>query len=119
MHDFVTGGTGYISPHTTVELMQAGLDVVIVDNFCNNKQPVLDRIKRIVGRRPEFVEADVRDRNTMKSIFSRYRLNAVIYFAGLKAVGESVEQTFRYSDNNVHGSLVLFETMAGYAKENF
>ncbi len=108
----ITGGAGYIGSHTTVELMQAGLDVLIVDNFCNSKKSVLDRIERIVGRRPEFIEADVRDRNAMKSIFSRYHFDAVIHFAGLKAVGESVEQPLRYYDNNVHGSLVLFEAMA-------
>ena len=108
----VTGGAGYIGSHTTVELMLAGFEVLLVDNFCNSKKSVLERIERIVGRRPEFIEADVRDRNAMKEIFSRYHFDAVIHFAGLKAVGESVEQPFRYYDNNVHGSLVLFETMA-------
>ena len=108
----VTGGTGYIGSHTVVELMLAGFDVVIVDNFCNSKASVLDRIERIAGRRPGFVKADVRDLEAMRALFADYHFDAVIHFAGLKAVGESVEQPLRYYDNNIHGSLVLFETMA-------
>ncbi len=108
----VTGGTGYIGSHTVVELMQAGFEVLVVDNFCNSKASVLERIKRIVGRRPGFVEADVRDRDAMRELFAEYHLDAVIHFAGLKAVGESVAQPIRYYDNNINGSLVLFETMA-------
>ncbi len=108
----VTGGTGYIGSHTVVQLMQAGFDVLIVDNFCNSKASVLDRIERIAGRRPGFVEADARDRESMRNIFASHRFSAVIHFAGLKAVGESVAQPIRYYDNNINGSLVLFETMA-------
>ena len=108
----ITGGTGYIGSHTVVELMQAGFEVLIVDNFCNSKASVLERIERIVGRRPGFVEADVRDREAMRALFADYRLDAVIHFAGLKAVGESVAQPLRYYDNNINGSLVLFEAMA-------
>jgi UDP-glucose 4-epimerase len=108
----VTGGAGYIGSHTVVELMQAGFEVLIVDNFCNSKASVLDRIDRIVGRRPHLVEADVRDRDSMRTLFADYRFDAVIHFAGLKAVGESVDQPLRYYDNNIHGSLVLFEAMA-------
>ena len=108
----ITGGTGYIGSHTAVELMLAGLDVLIVDNFCNSKATVLERIGRIAGRRPGFVEADVRDREAMRALFAGHRFEAVIHFAGLKAVGESVAQPLRYYDNNIHGSMVLFETMA-------
>ncbi|MCR4305340.1 MAG: UDP-glucose 4-epimerase GalE [Gallionella sp.] len=108
----VTGGTGYIGSHTAVELMLAGLDVLIIDNFCNSKATVLERIGRIAGRRPGFVEADVRDRDAMRALFAGHRFEAVIHFAGLKAVGESVAQPLRYYDNNIHGSLVLFEAMA-------
>jgi UDP-glucose 4-epimerase len=108
----VTGGTGYIGSHTVVELMLAGFEVLIVDNFCNSKATVLERIERIVGRRPGFVEADIRDRESMRTLFADYRFDAVIHFAGLKAVGESIAQPLRYYDNNVRGSLVLFETMA-------
>ncbi|MDO8989426.1 MAG: UDP-glucose 4-epimerase GalE [Sideroxyarcus sp.] len=108
----VTGGAGYIGSHTVVELMQAGFEVLILDNFCNSKVSVLDRIERIVGRRPHFVEADVRSRESMRTLFADYQFDAVIHFAGLKAVGESVAQPLRYYDNNIHGSLVLFEAMA-------
>jgi UDP-glucose 4-epimerase len=108
----ITGGAGYIGSHTVVELMQAGFEVLIVDNFCNSKASVLDRIERIVGRRPGFVEADIRDREAMRALFANHHFDAVIHFAGLKSVGESVAQPLRYYDNNIHGSLVLFETMA-------
>lgn len=108
----ITGGAGYIGSHTAVELMLAGFEVLIVDNFCNSKAAVLGRIERIVGRRPGFVEADVRDREAMQALFARHRFDAVIHFAGLKSVGESVAQPLRYYDNNIYGSLVLFETMA-------
>jgi UDP-glucose 4-epimerase len=108
----VTGGTGYIGSHTVVELMLAGFEILIVDNFCNSKATVLERIERIVGRRPGFVEADIRDRESMRTLFADYRFDAVIHFAGLKSVGESMAQPLRYYDNNVLGSLVLFETMA-------
>ncbi len=109
----ITGGAGYIGSHTAVEVILAGGDVLIVDNFCNSKASVLDRIERIAGRRPEFVEADIRDREAMRMLFARHRFDAVIHFAGLKAVGESVAQPLRYYDNNVYGSLVLFEAMDG------
>lgn len=108
----VTGGSGYIGSHTVVELMQAGLEVLIVDNFCNSKLSVLERIERIVGRRPAFVQADVRDCEAMRALSANYPVDAVIHFAGLKAVGESMAQPLRYYDNNINGSLVLFETMA-------
>lgn len=108
----VTGGTGYIGSHTVVELLNAGADLLIVDNLSNSKLAVLDRIERITGRRPAFVEADIRDRVAMRDLFARHSISEVIHFAGLKAVGESVAQPLRYYDNNVQGSLVLFETMA-------
>jgi UDP-glucose 4-epimerase len=108
----VTGGLGYIGSHTAVELMKAGNDVLIVDNLSNSKLSVLDRIGRIVGRQPGFVRADLRDRKAIGEIFSAADFNAVIHFAGLKAVGESVAKPLEYYDNNVTGSLVLFEAMA-------
>ena len=108
----VTGGTGYIGSHTVVELLNAGADLLIVDNLSNSKLAVLERIERITGRRPAFVEADIRDRVAMRDLFARHSISEVIHFAGLKAVGESVAQPLRYYDNNVQGSLVLFETMA-------
>lgn len=108
----VTGGAGYIGSHTVVELLQAGFEVLVLDNLCNSKVTVLDRIESIVRRRPRFEEADVRDRDAVRALFAKHKIDAVIHFAGLKAVGESVAQPLQYYDNNVSGSMVLFETMA-------
>jgi len=107
----VTGGTGYIGSHTVVELMASGKEVLIVDNFCNSKASVLDRIERIAGRRPGFAQLDVRDRIALRKLFSAHHIDAVIHFAGLKAVGESVTRPLAYYDNNVSGSVALFECM--------
>ena len=108
----ITGGTGYIGSHTVVELMAAGHEVVIVDNLCNSKASVLDRIERIAGRRPEFEQIDIRDRAALRRLFSACRFDAVVHFAGLKSVGESVAKPLEYFDNNVSGSTVLLECMA-------
>jgi UDP-glucose 4-epimerase len=108
----VTGGTGYIGSHTTVELLAAGYPVVIVDNLSNSKASVVDRIATIAGKAPEFVQADIRDRVAMSTLFARYKFNAVIHFAGLKAVGESVQKPLSYYDNNVSGTLALADVMA-------
>ena len=108
----VTGGTGYIGSHTVVELMAEGHEVFIVDNLGNSKASVLDRIERIAGRRPGFAQVDVRDRAALRRLFSAHRFDAVIHFAGLKAVGESVAKPLAYYDNNVSGSMVLFECAA-------
>jgi len=108
----VTGGAGYIGSHTAVELLGAGHDVFIADNFSNSSPEALARIARIAGCAPGFVRADLRDRAAMAGVFARRRFDAVIHFAGLKAVGESVAEPLRYYDNNVHGTLVLCETMA-------
>ena len=110
----VTGGAGYIGSHTVVELLGAGHEVTVVDNFCNSAPAVPERIARIAGRMPVFVKADVRDRAALQSLFQARHYDAVIHFAGLKAVGESVAEPLRYYDNNVGGSLTLFETMAQY-----
>ncbi len=108
----VTGGTGYIGSHTVIELMTAGYEVFIVDNLCNSKASVLDRIELIVGRRPGFQQLDIRNRKGLRSLFESYHFEAVMHFAGLKAVGESVFHPLRYYDNNVVGSVVLFDAMA-------
>jgi UDP-glucose 4-epimerase len=114
----VTGGLGYIGSHTVVELMTAGHEVLIVDNLANSKLSVLDRIARIAGRMPGFVQLDVRDRSGMARLFAAQDFVAVIHFAGLKAVGESVAKPLMYYDTNVAGSLVLFETMAQAGVKN-
>ena len=109
MKVLVTGGAGYIGSHTVVELLSAGHQVTVVDNLSNSKLSVLDRIADIVGARPDFVHADIRDRATL--IPALAGCDAVIHFAGLKAVGQSVAQPLRYYDNNVAGSVTLLEAM--------
>lgn len=108
----VTGGTGYIGSHTCLELLQAGHNVVVLDNLCNSKPGVVDRIVRITGRTPEFVEGDIRDKMQIDKVFSQHAVTAVMHFAGLKSVSESVERPLEYYDCNVRGSMVLFDAMA-------
>jgi UDP-glucose 4-epimerase len=108
----VTGGAGYIGSHTVVELLGAGHDVFIVDNFSNSSPEVLARIARIAGRAPDFVRADLRDAQALARAFAGRSFDAIIHFAGLKAVGESVAEPLRYYDNNVTGTLRLCEAMA-------
>jgi len=110
-HILVTGGAGYIGSHTCVELLGAGFTPVIVDNLVNSHREAVNRIERIAGRAPVFVEADVRDAAVLDRVFAAHPIAAVIHFAGLKAVGESVSQPLRYYDNNVNGTLVLVEAM--------
>jgi len=112
MKVLVTGGAGYIGSHTCVELMQAGHEVVIFDNLSNSHEAAIGRIARIAGRAPEFTQADVRDSGALREVFARHRFDAVIHFAGLKSVGESVERPIEYYDNNVHGALALCRAMA-------
>ena len=112
MKVLVTGGAGYIGSHTCVELMQAGHEVVIFDNLSNSYEAAIGRIAQIAGRAPEFTQADVRDSDALREVFARYRFDAVIHFAGLKAVSESVERPIEYYDNNVQGALALCGAMA-------
>jgi UDP-glucose 4-epimerase len=107
----VTGGAGYIGSHTTVQLLEAGLDVVVLDNLSNSHMKSLDRVREITGREVGFVQADVRDRAALREVFAKYPISSVIHFAALKAVGESQSQPLRYYDNNITGSLCLFEEM--------
>ena len=107
----VTGGAGYIGSHTAVELLNAGHQVVIVDNLCNSSAKVLDRIEALAGKNFSFVQADVRDGAALDRIFAEHRIDGVIHFAGLKAVGESVAQPLRYFDNNVGSTLALLHAM--------
>lgn len=110
----VTGGAGYIGSHTTVLLVEAGYDVVIFDNFCNASKESIRRVEAITGKEITVVEGDIRSRDDLHKVFSTCKIDAVIHFAGLKAVGESVEQPLKYYDNNVNGSAVLCEVMAEY-----
>lgn len=112
MKVLVTGGTGYIGSHTCVELMRAGHEVVIFDNLGNSHRAVIVRIARIVGKTPEFVEADVRDHDALRELFAKHRFDAAIHFAGLKAVCESSKKPIEYYDTNVHGTLTLCRAMA-------
>ena len=107
----VTGGAGYIGSHTCVQLMDAGYEVLIVDNFVNSKPEVLYNLEQITGKRPYFVKADICDEAAMEEIFSNYPIEAVMHFAGLKAVGESVKKPLEYYRNNLDGTLVLLGTM--------
>ena len=107
----VTGGTGFIGSHACLALAQAGHELLILDNLCNSRADVVDRLQRICGRRPLFVEGDVRDSAVLDEVFDRHRVTAVMHFAGLKAVGESVARPLEYYDNNVHGTLQLLAAM--------
>ncbi len=107
----ITGGAGYIGSHTAVELMDAGHEVVIVDNLVNSSIRVLDRLEKLCGRRFSFVEADVRDGAALDRIFAEHAIGGVVHFAGLKAVGESVAQPVRYFDNNIGSTLALLQAM--------
>lgn len=111
MKVLVTGGMGYIGSHTVVELLTAGHEVVVVDNLANAKASVRERVERITGCGFAFYPIDMRDRSGVEGVFAANTFDAVIHFAGLKAVGESVKEPLRYFDNNITGSLVLFETM--------
>lgn len=107
----VTGGAGFIGSHTSVELLEAGYDIVIVDNFSNSKPEALNRIKKITGKDFKFYEADLLDLDAMNKIFSENNIDAVIHFAGLKAVGESVRKPVEYYHNNITGTLMLIKAM--------
>lgn len=112
MQILVTGGAGYIGSHTIVELLEAGHEVVVIDNLCNGSEEAIRRIERITGKSVSFVQCDIRDRGGLDAVFKEFDIAAVIHFAGLKAVGESVDKPLEYYENNVHGTLVLCQAMA-------
>lgn len=114
----ITGGAGYIGSHTVVKLIESCCKVVIFDNLSNSNRQVARKIEAITGVRPELIVGDVRDRECLRNFFKSYKINSVIHFAGLKAVGESQSDPLRYYDNNVNGSLVLFEEMAKAGVKN-
>ena len=109
---FVTGGAGYIGSHTCVELLNAGHDVCVFDNFSNSQPEALVRVERITGKKPTLIQGDIRDRATLMAALRNSGATAVIHFAGLKAVGESVQSPLTYYDNNVVGTVQLLEAMA-------
>jgi UDP-glucose 4-epimerase len=109
---FVTGGAGYIGSHTCVELINAGLDVTVFDNLCNSQPEALARVKQITGKKPALVQGDIRDSKAVVAALRASGATAVIHFAGLKAVGESVQNPLAYYDNNVAGTLCLLQAMA-------
>ncbi len=111
MKVLITGGMGYIGSHTCVEMIEAGMTPIIIDNLCNAKAEVLNRIEQITGVKPLFLQGDIRDEAFLDSLFAAHDIHSVIHFAGLKAVGESVAKPLEYYDNNVNGSLVLARAM--------
>jgi len=108
----VTGGAGYIGSHTTLALLQEGFDVLVLDNLCNSSAASLERVAKLAGRSPEFVQGDVRDTEVVAKLFANHNIKAVLHFAGLKAVGESVKKPLAYFDNNVCGTVSLCRVMA-------
>ena len=111
MKILVTGGAGYIGSHTCVELLESGYEVVIIDNLCNSNPKSMERVQELTGKTVTFYEGDVRDADLLRKIFAEHEISAVIHFAGLKAVGESVAQPWRYYDNNLNSTLVLTKVM--------
>ena len=107
----VTGGAGYIGSHTCVELLKAGYEVVVVDNLCNSCEESMERVQEITGKTLAFYEADLLDKAALSRIFKEQKIDAVIHFAGLKAVGESVYKPLEYYHNNITGTLVLCDVM--------
>ncbi|MBL4296044.1 UDP-glucose 4-epimerase GalE [Vibrio fluvialis] len=111
MDVLITGGMGYIGSHTCVQMIAAGMTPIMVDNLCNAKAEVLNRIESLTGVRPAFYQGDIRDEAFLDSVFAKHDIQSVIHFAGLKAVGESVSKPIEYYDNNVNGTLVLVRSM--------
>ena len=115
----VPGGSGYIGSHTVIELLNAGREVVIIDNFSNSKKEVLDKIKEITKKDFKFYEINYLDREALEKVFEENKIEAVLNFAGFKAVGESVQKPLEYYDNNISGALVLLETMKKFGVKKF
>ncbi|MHA2938706.1 UDP-glucose 4-epimerase GalE [Vibrio sp. RC27] len=111
MNVLITGGMGYIGSHTCIQMIEAGMNPVILDNLYNSKSSVIARIEKVSGKRPEFINADIRDKAALVEVMKSHQIESVIHFAGLKAVGESVAKPLEYYDNNVNGTLVLVDAM--------
>lgn len=114
----VTGGAGYIGSHTVIELQNAGYDVVVMDNLSNSSEVALERVQEITGKPLSFYKADILDREATEEIFSKEKIEAVIHFAGLKAVGESVQKPWEYYNNNITGTLILLDVMRKHNVKN-
>lgn len=112
MKILVTGGAGYIGSHTALQLLEFGQEVVVLDNLSNSKRVSLHRIAQITGKHPQFIHGDMRDRELLKKLFENYEIDAVIHFAALKAVGESVQKPLMYYENNIVGTITLLEEMS-------
>ena len=107
----VTGGAGYIGSHTCIALHEAGYEFVVFDNFCNSSQESIKRVEKIIEKKILLEEGDIRDKKALQRVFDKYKIDCVIHFAGLKAVGESVEKPLKYYDNNINGTISLCEVM--------
>ena len=107
----VTGGAGYIGSHTCVELQDSGYDVVVLDNLCNSSEKSLERVEALTGKKVTFYRGDILDRAILQKIFAEQKIDACIHFAGLKAVGESVQKPWEYYENNIAGTLTLVDEM--------
>jgi len=118
MKILVTGGAGFIGSHTVAELQQAGYDVAVLDNLCNSSEKSLQRVEAITGKQVPFYKADILDREALEEIFSKEKIDAVIHFAGLKAVGESVQKPWEYYENNIAGTLTLVDVMRKHDVKN-
>lgn len=118
MSILVTGGAGYIGSHTCVELLEAGYELVVVDNLCNSSEEALRRVHRITGKELKFYEIDLLDRDKLLHVFEQENIESVIHFAGLKAVGESVYKPLEYYQNNITGTLVLLDVMRSFGIKN-
>ena len=118
MRILVTGGAGFIGSHTCVELLESGYDVVVLDNLCNSSEKSLERVEQITGKKVTFYKADILDREALNKIFDKEKIDAVIHFAGLKAVGESVQKPLEYYQNNISGTLILTDVMRNHGVKN-
>ena len=118
MNILVTGGAGYIGSHTCVELLQGGFEIIVVDNLCNSKEESLHRVQEITGKKLTFYRVNLLDRDHLEQVFENHPIQAVIHFAGLKAMGESVNIPLEYFHNNVSGTLILLQAMKKYNVRN-
>jgi len=115
----VTGGAGYIGSHTLIELDKAGLDFIVLDNLSNSNEEAIRRVEKIINKKVIFIKGDIRDKKLLREIFSKYKIDSIIHFAALKAVGESVSKPLEYYENNVCGSIVLLEVMKEFNVKKF